>query len=190
MELLYDQIFDIDGFCNTERENVKHSDPRNVFRNKTKKASITDQNQNLTIPAAIYFFEKYKAGYFNQAKSISPLLYFISQYIPVKQWCDYKFPEQNNSTCAMIFLFSREPSSFDKLRLKDKKIYSEYLDEWSRSTNDFYFILASCIVMGFAYFLQFQEADLPPKFVVCFVMLFNFCMHFHVFFVKNPPYLE
>ena len=90
----------------------------------------------------------------------------------------------------MIFLFSREINSFDKLRVKDKKIYDDYLDEWDRSTNDFWFVAISCFLMAFGYFLEFQEADLPPKFVISFVMGFNFLMHFHVFFVKNPPYLE
>ena len=90
----------------------------------------------------------------------------------------------------MIFLFSREPDSFDKLRVKDKKIYSDYLDEWDRSTHDFYFVAVGAIVMGFGYFLEFQEADLPKKVVVWFVMAFNFVMHLQVFFVRNPPYLD
>ena len=32
----------------------------------------------------------------------------------------------------MIFLFSREINSFDKLRVKDKKIYDDYLDGLSK----------------------------------------------------------
>jgi hypothetical protein len=55
----------------------------------------------------------------------------------------------------MIFLFSREPDTYDKLRVKDKKIYDEYLDEWDRSTHDFYFVAVGAIVMGFGYFLEF-----------------------------------
>jgi hypothetical protein len=123
MEVLYNQIFDIDGFCLTERENIKHIDPRNVFRNKTKKESIISQNLESKQTSQEYFYDQYNAGYFNNAKSLSPILYMTSQFLPVRKYCELNHEDQNPSTCAMIFLFSRDPESYDNLRIKDKKIY-------------------------------------------------------------------
>ena len=61
----------------------------------------------------------------------------------------------------MIFLFTRDPETYDKLRVKDKKIYYDYLDEWDKSTLGFNMIVLCVIFAGIGYFFNFVEADLP-----------------------------
>ena len=146
-------IFDIDGFCFSERESVRQIDPRVALRNITRREKITKQIQDNTLEPNQIFEQKYKSGYFEGTTSISSLLYFTSQFIPVQEWCEQKLNQ--SSSCAMIYLFTRDPNSYDKLRDPSKKIYFEYHDAWDTTSVDAWIFILGNIILALAYFANF-----------------------------------
>ena len=80
----------------------------------------------------------------------------------------------------MIYLFTRDPNSYDKLRDPSKKIYFEYHDAWDTSTVDGWIFIVGNIILFLAYFANFREFWLPKIVVIAVCIGLNFLFHLHI----------
>ena len=82
----------------------------------------------------------------------------------------------------MIYLFTRDPNSYDKLRDPSKKIYFEYHDAWDTTSVDAWIFILGNIILALAYFANFKEFELPKKVVIVTCMILNVIFHLHILY--------